>query len=530
MKAAALAALAAFPGAMLLAGAVACGSSGSAGAAAGNASTHVLHGAYVPVGSTAASAELRALVFYSDTGYFSYANNCSGASCRSQGTYVFDGATDLALADDATHATRHLDFKAVESTTSANALIGGLITPVGAPLIDAGPGGADLLTTVLQALLDGILMALLGGGDAGASGSAYCDPIAAVIDCGLQGLSVQGSSGGTCSCGASAPSDAAASDASVTITLPVSTPGCAAPQTIPLVVSNAVATMQVSLGGSAPFTALLDTGSSGIWVKPGVIPAAGGTRSASTLSQTYGAKVSMTGTATTTLVTLGGVTSSMALPVAEITSTSCVAGATCPADVGGDPTQFLFAGVYPVIIGIGMRHPDTVGVSSPMPYLGQNAQHIVSLGAPGATTGSIIVDPSDDQVGAFDDNLTALDPSPNGGFDDRQVPFCFNGFCGTALFDCGESQGILLASSATDFANLGVPNGSTTVPGGTAVDIDVAGVDFGLTVGAPPQVGVDSFRIQATGVSNNLGIVAFRYLDFFYDDAAGVIGAAPKSN
>ncbi len=69
---------------------------------------------------------------------------------------------------------------------------------------------------------------------------------------------------------------------------------------------------------------------------------------------------------------------------------------------------------------------------------------------------------------------------------------------------------------------------STTVPATTMVDIQVVGLDFGLTVGATPQNGVDSFRIQATGVSNNLGIVAFRYFDFFYDDIDGIIGVAPK--
>lgn len=221
MKLVHLCAAVAFPMAIF---AVACGGGGSTSSSS-TASTNpnALHGAYVPVGDSVASAEYRALVFTSDSDYFSYKNNCTGSACRAEGTYTFDGSTTLEL-HSSTGETESLPFKAIEASSAANLIGDTLLTGSGSTLVNSGSGSlvsgdaGSLLGQILSALINGALMALMGSGsDAGAGDSSgsgmFCDPVAAATDCAAQGGNqVTIGSDGSCTCtvviDAGAPVDA----------------------------------------------------------------------------------------------------------------------------------------------------------------------------------------------------------------------------------------------------------------------------------------------------------------------------------
>jgi hypothetical protein len=243
MKLVHLCAAVAFPMAIF---AAACGGGGGSTSSSSTSSTNpdALHGAYVPIGDSVASAEYRALVFTSDSDYFSYKNNCTGSACRAEGTYTFDGSTTLEL-HTSTGETESLPFKALETAAGGNSIIGGLImsgSPVvnnGSPVVMSGSGllpgsgsilgdGGSLLSQIISALINGALMGLMGSGsgdDGGSDGTSsgsglFCDPVAAATDCAAQGGNqVTIGADGSCTCtvvvDAGAPVDAAP---------PVSTP------------------------------------------------------------------------------------------------------------------------------------------------------------------------------------------------------------------------------------------------------------------------------------------------------------------
>jgi hypothetical protein len=228
--------------------AVACGAGGSSSSGSPGSSS-ALHGAYVPVGDSVASAEYRALVFTSDADYFSYENNCTGASCRAEGTYVFDGTTlDL---HPSTGKSESLSFKTLQ-TASIGSLIGDIVmsnggTPLvnsssspvvnssGSPIVNSGMSlvsgdGGSLLSQILQALINGAMMALegsMGSGDDGGGSSGnglYCDPVAAATDCAAQGGNmVTIGADGSCTCtvvvDAGPPADAAPTPIDITVTI-----------------------------------------------------------------------------------------------------------------------------------------------------------------------------------------------------------------------------------------------------------------------------------------------------------------------
>ena len=231
--------------------AVACGAGGSSSSGSSGSSSSGLHGAYVPVGDSVESAEYRALVFTSDADYFSYKNNCTGAACRAEGTYVFDGSTlDL---HPSSGKSESLSFKTLETaqSSSVGTLVGSIVMAPGSSVVNGGSSsvvngsgmsilgdaGGSLLSQILQALINGAMMALqgsMGSGDDGGgggssssgsgSGSMFCDPIAAAQDCAAQGGNqVTIGADGSCLCtvvaDAGTPDAAPAVPITVTVTI-----------------------------------------------------------------------------------------------------------------------------------------------------------------------------------------------------------------------------------------------------------------------------------------------------------------------
>lgn len=172
-----------------------------------------LYGAYVPAAGSVAAAEYRALVFTSDSDYFSYQNDCSGVACRAEGTYGFDDAGNLVL-QPSTGASETLPFEALQASAPdalhVDSLVSGtdttLVTPSDAgPLVDtASIRCSDGSSTINRMEVRGALMTLVGAdaADGGAPSDAFfCDPAAASTDCTEQGAdSATVGADGSCTC------------------------------------------------------------------------------------------------------------------------------------------------------------------------------------------------------------------------------------------------------------------------------------------------------------------------------------------
>src|SRR5664279_856438 len=104
----------------------------------------------------------------------------------------------------------------------------------------------------------------------------------------------------------------------------------AAVTTIPITMvmlpnGNSVGTVQVSIGGAAAFTALLDTGSVGLRVVTGTVPDNAWQVTDQPSTVTYGSGVVATGAVATATVTLGGRATTQPIAMEDITSISCSA-------------------------------------------------------------------------------------------------------------------------------------------------------------------------------------------------------------
>ncbi|HEY1551494.1 MAG TPA: hypothetical protein VGG28_26880 [Kofleriaceae bacterium] len=291
---------------------------------------------------------------------------------------------------------------------------------------------------------------------------------------------------------------------------------------------NEIPTVQVSIGGSAPFTAELDTGSVGLRVVTGTIADSAWTIGTTASSVVYGSGVIAAGTIATANVTIGDLATTTAIAVEDITAVSCTAAKpSCPAD-GVAAADFRFSATFPAILGVGFRA--NANIASPLVAIGANHQYALALPIYGGSAGAITIDPDATTIARFAQTRVQL-PVDGVGFDDTTVPFCVNALCVTGLLDTGQPATQLATSADADLAKAGVPAGSTTAPAGTGVDIIVdanAATTWSFVVGSTPTAGVDLIRFDGTAAVSNLGVAPFHIFDMFYDYAAGVIGVAAK--
>jgi hypothetical protein len=304
----------------------------------------------------------------------------------------------------------------------------------------------------------------------------------------------------------------------------------AAAMTIPVTMvttatGNQVPSVLVSIGGSPPFAAELDTGSVGLRVVTGTIADSAWTVGTTASSVTYGSGVVADGVIATASMTIGGL-STGAIDVEDITSVSCTtAKPSCPAN-GVDVTAFRFSGEFPAIMGVGFRA--NAEIASPLSSVGANHRYTLSLPALGGAAGVIAIDPDAATIARFANTRIQL-PAAGVGFDDVTVPFCGNALCETGLLDTGQPDMVFATSADADLAKLGVPDGTMVVPAGTVVPVVVGDNEsWSFEVGATPTAGKDLIRLGGTAAVNNLGIAPFHIFDMFYDYAAGVIGIAAK--
>ncbi len=325
-------------------------------------------------------------------------------------------------------------------------------------------------------------------------------------------------------------SDAPAADVAVAID---AAPDVApAATTIPIAMvtlpnGNQIATVQVSIGGGAPFTAELDTGSVGLRMVDGTVPDGAWTIGTQATSVSFGSGVIASGVIATAEVTLGGLATTGAIAVEDITMVACTSDRPSCAAAGVAAADFRFDGMFPAILGVGLR---SAALASPLAAIGTHQQYTLSLPPLGGTAGVITIDPDATALARFAGTEVAL-PAKGTGFDDTQVPFCVNALCVVGLLDTGQPAMVVATSDPDDLAKLGVPAGSTTVPAGTAVTVIVGGNrSWSFEVGNPPVAGVDLIRLDGTaaGEVRNLGITPYHQFDVAYDYAHGTIGIAPK--
>jgi hypothetical protein len=289
-----------------------------------------------------------------------------------------------------------------------------------------------------------------------------------------------------------------------------------------------IPTVQVSIGGSAPFTAELDTGSVGLRVVTGTIPDTAWSIGTTTGSVVYGSGVVATGALAMAAVTIGGLATTTAIDVQDITTVGCTAAKpSCPAN-GVAAADFRFSSTFPAIMGVGFR--SNANIASPLAAIGANHQYTLSLPAYGGATGAITIDPDSVTLARFAAARIQL-PVDGDGFDDTTVPFCVNALCETGLLDTGQPVIQLATMADGDLAKAGVPSGTVVAPAGTAVDIMIDAnvtTSWSFVVGSTPTAGVDLIRFDGTAAVDNLGVAPFHIFDMFYDYAAGVIGVASK--
>lgn len=294
-----------------------------------------------------------------------------------------------------------------------------------------------------------------------------------------------------------------------------------------------VATVQVSIGGSAPFTAEIDTGSVGLRVVTGTVPDAYWQIGNQTATVVYGSGVVAYGSVANATVTIGGLATNWPINMVDITDVWCSATKpNCYATEFDNPADFRFSNVFPAILGVGMR--SNAVISSPIEAIGESGQYVLSLPALDDTAGHITIDPGPGAVARFDTSIQ-LSPAATGtGFDDTGVWFCVNALCKQGILDTGQPDMVLVPASPADYAALGVPANAQLVRAGTDVQVTIASTatatnaTWSFQVGQPPTAGLDRIDLEPHALVNNLGITPFHTFDMLYDYGAGTIGIGPK--
>ena len=208
-----------------------------------------------------------------------------------------------------------------------------------------------------------------------------------------------------------------------------------------------VVLVDVSIGGSAPFQAIVDTGAAGLRVADGIVPDSAWQVTTTALApETFPANHdTVSALLANASITLGGVSVPTPVRVGRISGVSCLPSDPGCVAAGQTAASFRFRNKYPANIGLGMRAND---LASPLASIAVSGKYILSLPRfdDGSTIGSIIVDPDATDIARFleGQQLSAAAASNVPGVTawiDNQVPFCINGFCDVGAFDSGEGGG-----------------------------------------------------------------------------------------
>jgi hypothetical protein len=300
--------------------------------------------------------------------------------------------------------------------------------------------------------------------------------------------------------------------------------------------------------GDTQVDAILDTGSSGVRILPGVLaPTDIVSTSDVTVVETYATGVQYIGHVATARVTLGAVTSPAAIPVMLIDTVQCATGhPNCPAAGYTAETYEMKPDAaghgYKVIVGTGMHsHPGANAVGNPIAQLPGHPSYVVRIpGGFGATTGVVEIGPDPSelselaslQLPALADGAPLADGTP--AWDDWSIPTCVvddtsgQSWCMPGLFDTGCGPTLVYLDELMSAHSLPAGDSVTvTASNGTGPDaVPIGTYDF--TVGSPPRLGLDEVTLVTgtTGFTTeiNVGTAIFFRSDVYFDHYGGTIG------
>jgi hypothetical protein len=448
----------------------------------------ILSGNYVAV----TSGPIASVDFIDSTDYSLVETTCPGGgkTCGSSGTYAFSSDySSLVFTDASSGGTTTLTFSPL--TTAVASANGSGMTGI---LISGFTLGTQSFSDLYGSETDGGTTTQPAGTGTG-SGS--------------------GRATGTGSGTGSGTGEGMSSSGPVNVPLSIVTGSGGAP----------TVTVEVSVGGGAPFTAVVDTGSVGLAVAPGVVPDSAWSVSTTKATITYGQSLVVNGVLAHASVTIGTVSTPSPIPVVKVTSAACASGVTSCADTG---SPFRFANGASAVLGIGMA--STSALESPLIAASKNQQYALRLSATG-TTGTLEIDPTSYELANTQTVVTLPAISGSSGWDDTQVPFCLNSFCGNGLLDTGAGAGgaTMRGLQSSDYDSMGVTEGATSVPYMTTVSMDInMGVSWQFTVARTPKPGVDLIHLTSAAGPNDLGLAPFVQFDVLYDYGQGTVALAPK--
>jgi len=344
--------------------------------------------------------------------------------------------------------------------------------------------------------------------------------------------------GALCACSGPAPEPTACTD------VPGAIDGGAwagGPLDVPMTVTRTSSngTMRFSvpirIGDSDPFDAFLDTGSSGLRVLDGAVPASAYACATSTaVTYSYHSGLELQGVVAYASVTIGAAATPGPVPVMLVRQVGCTeAKPSCDA-AGKSPANYTFFGPYKAILGVGMRNGAS-GVGNVIAQLAGHPAFVVKAPAYGGGSGTLRIAPSPADVAAFTTfSLPPLDggaPLANGtpAYDDRYgLPADLvdqttsNDFALPAELDTGNPAVYVESKAVTSDA---------VIAAGSQVDVTVGPAsaplgEWTFTVAAVPTPGIDLVELEpATGAGfMNLGTSVFFRYDVLFDQASGTIG------
>jgi hypothetical protein len=297
----------------------------------------------------------------------------------------------------------------------------------------------------------------------------------------------------------------------------------------------------IRVGNSQPVAALLDTGSTGLRVLPGAVPADTYTDTGFSALYAYGSGDALSGTIATAPLTIGEAVTDSAVLLEAVSSVGCVIGTPhCGAGklalqdygIGGDG---MAGQGFAAILGISLIPATGAGYTdNPLMHIGAK-RWIIELPEPGSTApGALILNPDDAELRNYQLFHLAALPGGAAGQDSGwldSVPVCLRNLsttesiCGPAILDTG-TPGIIAYTNGGAAGPLWSPGDNL------ALDFSTAGSGVLTTSFAAdryPGSGVLR-QPQAGGTALVAGILPFFAYSVLYDAGNGMIGLKPRED
>lgn len=298
-------------------------------------------------------------------------------------------------------------------------------------------------------------------------------------------------------------------------------------------------TVQIKLGGGdSSFTVLFDTGSPGLRILKGAIDHTYYQQTNTVDTGAYGTppfRFTIVGKVAKASFSVGSLTTAspisiMAIAQAQYDTTAPFTSTGDSAIIGGRNFKHLCG-----ILGVGMRSAAD-GVVSPLAQLPGNSKYIIRFPRYGDTAGSVIINPTVEDVSEF--TLFHLSPGSTGlpgglsSWQDRELYGCFvlNGtpYWAYTFLDTGNPVMEIQSPAFSGYSYL---------MSGDSVEFGLADsllapfrIETGFRIGKTDSAGKDQVQVQHNGgvMMNYPAIMPFFHFEVLYDQADGIIGLKAK--